>query len=160
MRFRPLLTMLAVALPATVGGAAALGPAGAAGAGPMLVPLAIQVPDQPAAPGITPACTMPATPSGFVQTYASYHCYTPADINAAYDVASVHAAGDYGQGQTIVLVDAYGSPTAANDLSWFHQTFYPNLPAPDFSQVFPLGNPQYHNTCHSSGLSGPCAAAN
>jgi subtilase family serine protease len=96
-----------------------------------------------------------------------FHCYTPQQIRAAYGVDSVPdislggaTVPNYGQGQTIVLVDAYGSPTAATDLGHFHDTFFPALPAPDFAQAFPLGNPQFHNTCHSNGLSGPCAAAN
>jgi subtilase family serine protease len=94
------------------------------------------------------------------------HCYTPQQIRAAYEVDSVspitccgRIAANYGQGQTIVLVDAYGSPTAEADLQHFHDTFFPNLADPDFDQVFPLGNPQYHNACSASGLSGPCAAA-
>src|SRR5260370_3289516 len=64
-----------------------------------------------------------------------------------------------GQGQTIVLVDAYGSPTAAADLRHFHDTFFPALPAPRLEQIVPQGNPEFHNTCSSSGLSGSCAAA-
>jgi subtilase family serine protease len=95
-----------------------------------------------------------------------YHCYTPQQIRAAYQVNSVppiSASGatvpNYGQGQTIVLVDSYGSPTAAADLRHFHDTFFANLPAPRFQQVFPLGNPQYHNACRGKGLSGSCAAA-
>jgi len=94
------------------------------------------------------------------------HCYTPQQIRAAYGVDSVaaisvagHNVPNYGQGQTIVLVDAYGSPTAEADLQHFHDTFFPALPAPDFEQVFPQGNPQFHNTCNSRGQSGPCAAA-
>ena len=87
-----------------------------------------------------------------------YHCYTPQNIRDAYGVSGL--APNYGQGQTIVLVDSYGSPTAAADLQQFHDTFFPALPDPSFEQVFPQGNPQYHNTCTSSkGKSGPCAAA-
>src|SRR5487761_1201618 len=96
-----------------------------------------------------------------------FHCYTPRQIRSAYGVDSVPPISvggakvpNYGQGQTIVLVDSYGSPTAAADLSHFHETFFPSLPAPDFQQIFPLGNPQYHNTCHGNGLSGSCSAAN
>ena len=90
---------------------------------------------------------------------------TPDQIRAAYGVNNVAplASGmpNYGQGQTIVLMDAYGSPTAASDLQHFHDTFFPNLPNPNFQQLFPNGNPQFHNTCKKSqGLSGPCAAAN
>lgn len=67
--------------------------------------------------------------------------------------------GNYVQGQTIVLVDSYGSPTAASDLQHFHHTFFPDLPSPDFEQIFPDGNPQCSNTAHGSGLSGPNGAA-
>jgi subtilase family serine protease len=94
------------------------------------------------------------------------HCYTPQQIRAAYEVDSVSAISvggrtvpNYGQGQTIVLVDPYGSPTAEADLRHFHDTFFPSLAAPDFDQVFPLGNPHFDNTCSDSGLSGACAAA-
>ncbi|HKE50239.1 MAG TPA: S53 family peptidase [Actinomycetes bacterium] len=94
------------------------------------------------------------------------HCYTPQQIRAAYGVDSVagipvggQTVPNHGQGQTIVLVDPYGSPTASADLRHFHDTFFPSLPAPDFEQVFPQGNPQFDSTCNSSGLSGPCAAA-
>jgi subtilase family serine protease len=95
-----------------------------------------------------------------------FHCYRPQQIRAAYGVDSVPmisvggtAMPNYGQGQTIVLVDAYGSPTAAADLKHFHDTFFAGLPNPDFDQIFPQGNPQFGNTCSSNGLSGPCAAA-
>jgi subtilase family serine protease len=92
------------------------------------------------------------------------HCYTPQQIRAAYGVNGVarlkNGQPNYGQGQTIVLVDSYGSPTAAADLKHFHDTFFPNLPDPNFQQVFPQGNPQFHNKCgKSQGTSGPCSAA-
>lgn len=129
-----------------------------------ITPLALNARQIPGAftgtSGTSPACTLP---DGSTSTY--FHCYTPQDIRAAYDVNGVsnlaNGIPNEGQGETIVLVDAYGSPTAAADLQHFHDTFFPSLPAPDFSQVFPQGNPQYHNACTSSqGLSGPCAAAN
>src|SRR5579859_6023023 len=95
-----------------------------------------------------------------------FHCYTPQQIRSSYGVNAVapitvggHTVPNRGQGQTIVLVDSYGSPTAAADLAHFHATFFPKLPAPSFKQIFPLGNPQFHNTCSSAGLSGSCAAA-
>src|SRR5438270_3279231 len=90
------------------------------------------------------------------------HCYTPHDIRSFYGVDSVAPIGDspnYGQGQTIVLVDSYGSPTAAGDLQHFHDTFFPSLPNPNFDEVFPQGKPDYHNIAKGNGLSGPSAAA-
>src|SRR5260370_16806954 len=64
-----------------------------------------------------------------------------------------------GGGQTIVLVDAYGSPTAAADLKHFHDTFFSNLPAPNFDQVFPFGAPNFDNTAVGNGIAGPNLAA-
>src|SRR5262249_22323089 len=94
-----------------------------------------------------------------------YHCYTPSQIRDAYGVNGIAnpTSGDgsgqtLGQGQTIVLVDSYGSPTAASDLQFFHDTFYPNLPAPSFEQIFPNGQPNFSNP-GSNGVSGPSAAA-
>ena len=73
-----------------------------------------------------------------------FHCYTPQQIRAAYHVSSVPpipvggaAVPNYGQGQTIVLVDSYGSPTAARDLKSFHDTFYSNLPDLDSAELYP-----------------------
>lgn len=122
---------------------------------------AVQAPDSSATRGDTaaPACTSPPP----LHTYAWEHCYTPSDIRNAYGVNAVGnpaaGSGTLGQGQTIVLVDSYGSPTAASDLKYFHDTFYPNLPAPSFNQVYPQGAPNYSNP-GSNGVSGPSAAAN
>jgi subtilase family serine protease len=125
---------------------------------------AIQAPESAAgqAAGVTPACTSPPP----VHIYPWYHCYTPMQIRDAYGVDAIAnpTVGDcsgktLGQGQTIVLVDSYGSPTAANDLKFFHDTFYPNLPAPNFEELYPQGVPSFSNT-NSAGPSGPSAAAN
>ena len=130
------------------------------GAGPVaasaaFVPLAVEAPDSPVLANATPACTSPAP----VHTSGFFHCYTPAQVAAAYGVDKLHAAGLMGQGQTIVLVDSYGDPTAKQDLQFFHDTFFKSLPDPDFTQWTPLGNPAANYTCtHSNGISGPCSA--
>jgi subtilase family serine protease len=143
--------------------AAGPGQAAQADAGPVLVPQAVQAPDAPGKPGAAgDACTAPTPdPSGTVTTYAWIHCYTPAQIAAAYGVDALHAAENLGAGQTIVLLDAYGSPTARQDLQKFHDTFFPALPSPNFDVVYPQGPPDFQNGCHGNGtgLSGPCAAA-
>ncbi len=128
-----------------------------AAAAPTLLPLAQQAPDRPSGPaaGGTPACTTPSP----VHVYAYYHCYTPGQIAAAYGIDAVHAAGDFGQGQTIVLVDSYGSPTAAQDLQKFHDTFFADQPTPYFDEVYPQGEPDY-SSANGNGVSGPSAAAN
>jgi subtilase family serine protease len=132
-------------------------------AGPVLVPRAVEAPDRPARAGAAgDACTAPTPdPSGHLQTYAWLHCYIPAQIAAAYGVDALHAAGNLGAGQTIVLLDAYGSPTARQDLQTFHDAFFPTLPNPNFDAVYPQGTPNFANGCqgNGTGLSGPCAAA-
>ncbi|MFL6052008.1 MAG: hypothetical protein ACJ72W_03675 [Actinoallomurus sp.] len=133
-------------------------------AGGGMAPQAVHVPMSPDLVTTTKqastACTLP---NGGNVSY--YHCYTPQQIRSAYGVSgipSISVGGktvpNYGQGQTIVLVDSYGSPTAAADLQRFHDTFFPNLPDPDFTQKFPQGNPQYKNS-NGQGLSGSSGAA-
>jgi len=115
---------------------------------------AVQAPDTPASSSDTTyACTTPQPE----WNYAWYHCYTPADITNAYGVNVLQSQGVLGQGQTIVLVDSYGSPTAASDLQFFHDTFYPSLPSPSFEQVLPNGQPDYKNV--GKGQSGSSGAA-
>lgn len=158
----------AVAVTAAAGLAAAFAPAGAgAPPGQPGGGLAPQIAGLPDVPGLITAKRTSATacvlPDG--SNVSWFHCYQPQDIRSAYGVDSVgklpSGSPDYGQGQTIVLVDSYGSPAAAADLARFHQAFFPSLPAPDFQQIFPLGNPQYNSAyaCGGAGLSGPCAAA-
>ncbi len=63
---------------------------------------------------------------------------TPAQVAAAYDLAPLTAAGITGAGQTIVLVDSFGSPTIAADLAHFDSYF--KLPAPpSFQVIHPAG---------------------
>jgi len=134
------------------------GGAPAANAVATFVPLAVVAPESPSDAAAGPkACTSPAP----VHTYTYYHCYSPNQIYAAYGVDRLHAAGLMGEGQTIVLVDSYGSPTAANDIQFFHDTYFKSLPKPDFTEWYPFGNPTTNYTCTASaGLSGPCSAAN
>jgi subtilase family serine protease len=102
------------------------------------VPLIAVAPDEPAQFGAAPpACSTPAP----VHTFAFFHCYTPADIRAAYGVDRLHAEGTTGKGQTIVIVDSYGSPTALDDLRFFSRTF--GLPEPDLTIIHPTGTPTF-----------------
>ncbi len=51
------------------------------------------------------------------------HCYAPYQFEKAYRLGGLHAAGIDGSGETIAIVDSFGSPTIANDLHQFDQTF-------------------------------------
>ncbi len=81
------------------------------------------------------ACRRPA-PDNRVST--DLHCATPQTMRAAYGIDTLPYQGE---GQTIVLVDSFGSPTAAQDVAFFAQTF--GMPTPNFEQVFPNGKPGY-----------------
>src|SRR5258708_20397871 len=97
-----------------------------------LVPLAIVAPHSPKDSAPDPACTTPAPAA----TFGEFHCYTPDQISAAYGVDALHNAVLRGHGQTIVLADSYGSPTAAHDIKFFPHTFFPNLPNPNFPHTY------------------------
>lgn len=68
-------------------------------------------------------------------------CLTPASVDNAYDYSYFPGKFD-GTGQTIVIVDAFGSPTIASDLATFDGKTIANLPAPpSFTIVYPGGKP-------------------
>src|SRR5213594_635109 len=64
-------------------------------------------------------------------------CYTPKFIKKAYNFPSLATLD--GAGQTIVIVDAFGSPTVASDLALFDAVF--GIPAPPSFTIF-CGNAQ------------------
>src|SRR5213594_444299 len=59
-------------------------------------------------------------------------CYTPKFIKKAYEFPSTGALD--GTGQTIVIVDAFGSPTVASDLALFDTVF--GIPPPPSFTIF------------------------
>src|SRR5580693_5621163 len=65
-------------------------------------------------------------------------CYGPAQVRRAYGLPALYAKGVTGRGATIVIVDAYGSPTIRNDLTAFDRAY--RLPAPPkFQVIHPAG---------------------
>jgi subtilase family serine protease len=65
-------------------------------------------------------------------------CYTPLQVEQAYNLPKLYAEGITGKGSTIVIVDSYGSPTIKHDLGVFDSTF--GLPAPpSFQIITPAG---------------------
>lgn len=73
-------------------------------------------------------------PSVCVASYG-FACYTPPEMRTAYDVPP---ALD-GRGETIVIVDAFGSPTIDADLQSFDAIM--NLPDPTLRIFYPSGPP-------------------
>ncbi len=65
-------------------------------------------------------------------------CYQAFQLQRAYNLAPLFAKGVEGQGQTIVIVDAFGSPSIASDLKTFDsQMGLPNPPS--FKVITPAG---------------------
>src|ERR1700757_1067006 len=111
------------------------------------------VPPSPGALRFVPLIHVgPHVPSSVITSHGGVvpdlkiHFYVPADITAAYGVDAVHAAGTTGAGQTIVIVDSYGSPTALQDLQQFSSDF--GLPAPNLQTYYPCGKPTFSNSMH------------
>ena len=66
-------------------------------------------------------------------------CFSPEQVQTFYDLNPLYQGGFDGKGQTIVILDAFGSPTITQDLHVFDQTF--GLPDPPSLEVqYPLGH--------------------
>ena len=57
------------------------------------------------------------------QTDFGISCYTPLQYWTAYDLNPLYGEGVTGAGRTIVIVDAFGSPTIASDVATFDAQF-------------------------------------
>jgi len=74
--------------------------------------------------------------------FGSPACYGPHAIRAAYGLDSMIEAGFNGKGETIVVLNAFGSPTALADLKAFDEAFgLPNPPS--FKVVTMPGTPAF-----------------
>ena len=77
-------------------------------------------------------------------------CYDPAQIRAAYGVDRVHADAS---GRTVVIVDAFQSPTITQDVGLFSSTF--GLPSAALNVIAPDGlTPFDPNDANQVGWSG------
>ena len=131
-------------------------------AAPMIMSLPAQAATQPAgdylinvsplahqAPaGFTTSAT--STPSDCLRsTGGNFACQTPASIAKAYNIPSTVNGQPAGTGQTIVIIDAFGSPTAQADLDTFDKKF--GLPAASLQVYYPGGKPAFSGTANQIG---------
>jgi subtilase family serine protease len=71
-------------------------------------------------------------------------CYQPSELQAAYNLQPLFNRGITGRGQTIVIVDSFGSPTIRSDLETFDRAFGLQAP-PSFRIIQPAGRvPRYN----------------
>jgi subtilase family serine protease len=72
-------------------------------------------------------------------------CYSPQEIRNAYGLTPLLDAGYTGAGETIIIIDSFGSPTIARDLKIFDAGFgLPNPPS--FRVLTPLGTVPFDPT--------------
>jgi subtilase family serine protease len=101
------------------------------------------IPSTMRAPTHIVAATPVANPNGLVRftcqlpTFTAFRCYGPDQIRQAYSVTSLLSNGADGTGQTIVIIDAFGSPTLNADLTAFDNVW--NLPAANINVDNPFG---------------------
>jgi subtilase family serine protease len=83
----------------------------------------------------------------FCRTTFGAPCYSPQEIRTAYGMNGLINSGIVGAGQTIVIIDSYGSPTIAADLAAFDQGF--GIPdPPSFTILSPLGTVPWNPTAY------------
>ena len=85
------------------------------------------------------------TPPTFSQCVkiTGFPCYSPQLIRKAYGITPLLNMGFTGKGQSIVIIDSFGSPTIRHDLKVFDQSY--GLPdPPSFKILTPLGTIQFN----------------
>ncbi len=83
--------------------------------------------------------------NAYCETVLGFECLGPSDIRAAYGLNSLIDSGFTGVGQTIVIIDSYGSPTLAADLHQFDSDL--GIPDPPSLKVIsPLGTVPFDPT--------------
>jgi subtilase family serine protease len=95
------------------------------------------------------SATQPPTPAQCEAVFTA-PCYEPSQIQTAYNEQPLFNSGITGAGQTIVLVDSFGSPTIQADLAAFDAEF--NLPAPpSFKIIQPAGPVPAYDPTNANG---------
>ncbi len=132
-------------------------------AGPGPGPAPVSTTGQAATPAtvvITPgavhlAGVVTAPPStAYCEQHYQIACYQPFQLQRAYNLPPLLSHGINGKGQTVVIVNSFGSPTVRADLGVFDQRF--GLPAPpSFRVIQPAGPvPGYQPTANREGWAG------
>jgi hypothetical protein len=83
------------------------------------------------------------------QARSAYSCYSPEDIQQAFNLTPLYQSGFDGRGQTIVILGAGYTTTLQDDLNHFDQTW--GLPDPQLTILQPHGPPTPYD-CGASNL--------
>ena len=92
--------------------------------------------------------------TAFCEQHYHIACYQPRQVQRAYNLPALYRQRVTGRGQTIIIVDSFGSPTVQRDLSTFDRVA--GLPAPPSLKVIqPAGRvPPYQPTSNREGWAG------
>ena len=92
--------------------------------------------------------------TAYCERHFKIACYLPGEIEQAYNLPALYREGITGKGQTIVIVDSYGSPTARHDLAVFDRAAH--LPAPPSLKIIqPAGKvAPYRPNSNRAGWAG------
>jgi subtilase family serine protease len=85
------------------------------------------------------ASTLAPKPPPVVGCFPGARCYGPPQLYRAYDLLPVYRAGNFGQGETVAVLDAFGSPTIRRDVAAFDAAFH--LPPVRLRVAHPVGAP-------------------
>ena len=114
--------LTAVAGGAVAGGGTALGATAGSGSSAVRASAPGSLIVHPAASNVH-RVSMAPVPFSNAQCEATFQvsCYVPDQVEAAYNLPALYRQGINGKGRTIVIVDAFGSPTISDDLLQFDQ---------------------------------------
>jgi subtilase family serine protease len=71
--------------------------------------------------------------------YSDFVCYDPFQIRTAYSVDKLISAGYTGKGRTIMIIDAFQSPTLVTDVDTFSAAYGLPLSSSFLTQIAPFG---------------------
>ena len=150
----------AILVVAAVSGPAVVAPTAVVRAGAVRVAAAGTADSRPAIVSIRPNLVHAAGPRSqpptkeFCERNFKIACYLPKQIQRAYHVPALLRRGIDGRGQTIVIVDSFGSPTVRRDLREFDRGA--GLPAPPSLRIIhPAGHVRrYRPTADREGWAG------
>jgi subtilase family serine protease len=136
-------SLLLAAMSVAAAPVAATSAAGPAGPAVVIAPDVIHLEGALSAPPSTAFC----------EQHFKIACYQPGQIEQAYGLPALYRRGTTGKGQTIVIVDSYGSPTVRHDLAIFDEAA--RLPAPPLRVIQPAGKvAPYRPTDNREGWAG------
>ncbi len=144
---------LSIAVGSAAMAAAVAGSTSVAAGGAAAVAATATVAISPAAVHVRDAQSAPPT-TAFCEAHFKIACYQPDQIQKAYNLGPLFSRGITGKGQTIVIVDSYGSPTVGHDLGVFDKKF--GLPNPPSLQVIQPAGPvaKYRPNSNREGWAG------